>query len=100
MKAIPVLSGYSAVNGLRMYYEVHGNGQPLVLIHGGGSTIESSFGNIIPFLAAKRKIIAVEMQAHGRTNDRDTDLSFEQDADDIAVLLNNLDIPKADVLGF
>ena len=100
MKAIPAFSGYSEVNGLRMYYEVHGNGQPLVLIHGGGSTIESSFGNIIPFLAAKRKIIAVEMQAHGRTNDRDTDLSFEQDADDIAVLLNNLDIPKADVLGF
>jgi len=83
-----------------MYYEMHGHGQPLVLIHGGGSTIESSFGNIIPLLADKRQIIAVEMQAHGRTSDRDTDLSFEQDADDIAALLRNLDIPKVDVLGF
>jgi pimeloyl-ACP methyl ester carboxylesterase len=100
MKSNPAFSGYSEVNGLRLYYEMHGDGQPLVLVHGGGSTIESSFGNILPFLAAKRQIIAVEMQAHGRTSDRDADLSFEQDADDIAILLNNLDINKADVLGF
>jgi pimeloyl-ACP methyl ester carboxylesterase len=100
MKSNPVFSGFSEVNGLRMYYEVHGDGPPLVLIHGGGSTIDSSFGNIIPLLAKKRQIIAVEMQAHGRTSDRDRDLSFEQDADDIAALLKNLAVPKADVLGF
>lgn len=93
-------SGYSEVNGLKMYYEIHGEGKPLVLIHGGGSTIQTTFGRIIPLLAKKRQIIAVELQAHGHTNDRDTDLSFEQDASDVAQLLDNLKIAKADVLGF
>ncbi len=93
-------SGYSSVNGLEMYFEIYGQGKPLVLIHGGGSTIETSFGIIIPFLAKQRQIIAVEMQAHGRTGDRDTDLTFEQDADDVAALLKNLNISKADFLGF
>jgi len=93
-------NGYSEVNGLKMYYEIYGQGRPLVLIHGGGSTIETSFGRIIPMLAKNRQIIAVELQAHGHTNDRKTDLTFEQDADDVAQLLNNLKIPKADFLGF
>jgi pimeloyl-ACP methyl ester carboxylesterase len=93
-------SGYSAVNGLNMYYEIYGQGRPLVLIHGGGSTIATSFGRIIPFLAKHRQIIGVELQAHGHTGDRDADLSFEQDADDVARLLDNLQIPKADFLGF
>ncbi len=93
-------SGYSDVNGLKMYYEIYGERNPLVLIHGGGSTIETSFGSIIPLLAKHRQIIAVELQAHGHTNDRDTDLTFEQDADDVATLLKNLKIPKADFLGF
>jgi pimeloyl-ACP methyl ester carboxylesterase len=83
-----------------MYYEIHGEGKPLVLIHGGGSTIETTFGRVIPLLAGNRRVIAIEMQAHGRTNDRDTDLSFEQDADDVATLLKNLNIPKADIFGF
>lgn len=93
-------SGYSDVNGLKMYYEIHGEGDPIILIHGGGSTIESSFGRIIPYLAKNRKVIALELQSHGRTNDRDQDLSFEQDADDVAVLLRNLSINKADFFGF
>lgn len=93
-------SGYSEVNGLEMYYEIHGQGKPLVLIHGGGSTIETTFGNIIPLLSKSRQIIAMELQAHGHTNDRDTDLTFEQDADDIAKILENLQIKKADFLGF
>jgi len=93
-------SGYSAVNGLNMYYEIHGQGRPLVLIHGGGSTIETSFGNIIPLLAKGRQIIAVELQAHGHTNDRNSDLTFEQDADDVVTLLNNLQLSKADFLGY
>ena len=92
--------GFSQVNGLKMYYEIHGEGKPLVLIHGGGSTIESNFGRIIPMLAKHRKVIAVELQAHGRTSDRDADLTFEQDADDVATLLKNLNINKADFLGF
>lgn len=93
-------NGYSEVNGLRMYYEVHGDGMPLVLIHGGGSTIETTFGRIIPALAKHRKVIAVELQAHGRTGDRNSGLSFEQDADDVAALLQNLHIDKADIFGF
>ena len=92
--------GYSDVNGLKMYYEIHGQGKPLVLIHGGGSTIQTNFGNVIPLLAQNRKVIAVELQAHGRTNDRNEDSSFEQDADDVATLLKNLNIDKADFFGF
>jgi pimeloyl-ACP methyl ester carboxylesterase len=93
-------SGYSDVNGLKMYYEIYGQGKPLVLIHGGGSTIQTSFGRLIPLLAKHRQIIAVEMQAHGRTNDRNTPLTFIQDADDVAALLHNLKISKTDFLGF
>lgn len=93
-------SGYAEVNGLKMYYEIYGQGKPLVLIHGGGSTIETTFGNIIPLLAKNRQIIAMELQAHGHTNDRDSDLSFEQDADDVVKLLEKLQIKKTDFLGF
>lgn len=93
-------NGYSEVNGLKMYYEIHGQGKPLVLIHGGGSTIETNFEKIIPLLAKHRQVIALELQAHGRTNDRNADLTFEQDADDVAALLKNLQIDKADFLGF
>ncbi|HLP93869.1 MAG TPA: alpha/beta hydrolase [Saprospiraceae bacterium] len=93
-------NGYSDVNGIRMYYEVHGQGKPIVLIHGGGSTIETTFGKLIPLLSGSRQVIALELQAHGRTNDRQADLSFEQDADDVATLLQNLNINKADFLGF
>lgn len=93
-------SGYSPVNGLSMYYEIHGEGKPLVLVHGGGSTIQTNFEKIIPLLAKNRQVIALELQAHGRTNDRNADSSFEQDADDVATLLQNLGIAKADFLGF
>jgi len=94
-------SGYAPVNGLKMYYEIYGeDDMPLVLIHGGGSTIESSFGNILPFFAGYGKVIALELQAHGRTNDRNAPESFEQDADDVAGLLNYLKIGKANFFGF
>lgn len=92
--------GYAAVNGLRMYYEIHGIGMPLVLIHGGGSTIETTFGRVLHSLAKSHKVIAVEMQAHGHTADIDRPLSFEQDADDIAALLKQLNIDRADIFGF
>jgi pimeloyl-ACP methyl ester carboxylesterase len=96
-----VTSGHAAVNGINMYYEIHGKGDmPLVLIHGGGSTIEVTFGNILPFFVANNKVIAVELQAHGRTSDRDSPESFEQDADDVAALLKHLNITKANILGF
>jgi pimeloyl-ACP methyl ester carboxylesterase len=94
-------TGYAPVNGLKMYYEIYGSGDlPLVLIHGGGSTIETTFSNILPKLAAFTKIIAVELQAHGRTSDRDAPESFMQDADDVAALLRYLKVGKANVLGF
>jgi pimeloyl-ACP methyl ester carboxylesterase len=93
-------SGYQPVNGLRMYYEIHGGGRPLVLIHGGGSTIGTSFGQVLPELARHRQVIAVELQAHGHTADIDRPLSFQQDADDVAALLGQLKIGPADFLGF
>ena len=100
VKLIKKDSGYAPVNGLKMYYEIHGEGMPLVLIHGGGSTIQTSFGKILPLLALHYKVIAVELQAHGHTNDRDSAESFEQDADDIAGLIQYLKISKANFLGF
>jgi len=94
---------YAEVNGIRMYYEIHGEehgGLPLVLIHGGGSTIESTFRTVLPLLAQAHKVVALELQAHGRTSDRDAPESFEQDADDVAGLLKHLGITKANILGF
>lgn len=93
-------SGYAQVNGIKMYYEIHGAGSPLVLIHGGGSTIRSNFSAILPILSKKHKVIAVELQAHGHTSDRDAPETFDQDADDVAALLKHLKIDKADILGF
>jgi pimeloyl-ACP methyl ester carboxylesterase len=92
---------YADVNGLHMYYEIHGEGKPLVLIHGGGSTIETSFGRLLPALSKTHKIIAVELQAHGHSDNRDgRQITFEQDADDVAALLQMLHIEKADIFGF
>lgn len=94
-------SGYTEVNGINMYYELHGDkGKYLVLIHGGGSTIGTTFGKILPLLADHYRVIAVELQAHGHTGDRDAPESFEQDADDVAALLDHLHIAKASFFGF
>lgn len=93
-------SGYAPVNGIKMYYEIHGEGKPLVLIHGGGSTIETSFETILPLLAETYKVIAVELQAHGHTSDREAPESFQQDANDVVTLLQHLKINKASFLGF
>lgn len=92
--------GYSEVNGIEMYYEIYGKGKPLVLIHGGGSTIQTTFGRVIPMLAKRYKVIAMELQAHGRTSDRDAQESFLQDANDVVTLLKNLHIAKANFFGF
>jgi pimeloyl-ACP methyl ester carboxylesterase len=91
---------YAVVNDLNLYYETHGNGRPLVLLHGGGSTIQSTFGHILPELAKTRQVIGVELQAHGHSKDIDRPLSFEQDADDVAALIKHLGIAKADFMGF
>lgn len=91
---------YAEVNGLRMYYEVHGTGRPLVLIHGALTTIQSSFGKILPTLACSRQVIAVELQAHGHTADIARPFSNENSADDVAALLRHLGIEQADILGY
>jgi pimeloyl-ACP methyl ester carboxylesterase len=93
-------SGYALVNGLNMYYEIQGSGTPLVLIHGGGSTIQTTFGRVLDDFAKTHQVIAIEIQAHGHTADIDRPLTFEQDADDIAALLTHLQIDKANVFGF
>ncbi len=93
-------NGYATINGLKMYYEIHGQGPPLVLLHGGCSTIETSFARILPRLAEKWRVIAVEQQGHGRTADIDRPMSYEQMADDTAALLEQLRIGQADLLGF
>ena len=100
--SIPFKSGYADVNGIRIYYELHGirASVPLVLLHGGGSTIESTYGRILPFLADDRRVIALEEQGHGRTSDRDAPVRFETSADDVAGLLRQLNVEQADLLGF
>ena len=91
-------SGYADVNGIKLYYEIHGQGDPLVLIHGGLTTIDEMRGWVQP-LAKTRRVVAVEMQGHGRTPDTDRPMSFATMGDDIAVLLNHLKIPNADLIG-
>lgn len=92
-------SGYAPVNGLRMYYEVHGSGAPVVLLHGAFMTI-SSETEWIAELARTRKVIAVEMQGHGRTADISRPMSAANFADDMAALLDHLKIPRADMIGY
>ncbi|HEX6276425.1 MAG TPA: alpha/beta fold hydrolase [Polyangiaceae bacterium] len=91
---------YATVNELRMYYEVHGSGRPLVLLHGALETIEASFAKVVPALARTHRVIAVEQQAHGHTADIDRRVSYEQMADDTAELLRTLDVRETDVLGY
>lgn len=94
-------SGYAPLGALKMYYEIHGKGGiPLVLLHGGGSTIQTTFGQTLDGFADDRQVIAVELQAHGHTADIGRPTSFEQDADDVAGVLKYLKISKADIFGF
>ncbi len=95
-------SGYAPVNGISVYYEVHGKtkGIPLVLLNGGGSTIDVTYSKILPVFAHDREVIALEEQGHGRTSDRNKPFRAETSAEDVAGLLNYLKIKKADVMGF
>lgn len=97
-----VAAGHAPVNGIGVYYEVHGrhDGVPLVLLHGGGSTIDSTFGRLLPYVTRTRRVIAIEEQGHGRTTDRDQPFTFTQSADDVAGVLRHLQVPQADILGF
>jgi pimeloyl-ACP methyl ester carboxylesterase len=93
-------TGYAPVNGLKMYYEIHGKGDPVVLLHGGFMTITNNWTEMIPQLSKSRQVIAVELQGHGRTADINRDFSYESLADDIAALLDYLKIKQADLLGY
>ena len=90
---------YAEVNGLKMYYEIHGTGFPLVVLHGAFMTI-GAMGDLVPALAEARQVVAVELQGHGRTVDVDRSLSYEQLADDVAAVLRHLGIEQADVFGY
>lgn len=93
-------TGYAPVNGLEMYYEIHGEGSPVVLLHGSFMTITNNWTDMIAQLSKTRQVIAVEMQAHGRTADINRELSYENLAADIAALLDHLKIHQADLLGY
>jgi pimeloyl-ACP methyl ester carboxylesterase len=90
---------YADVNGLRMYYEIHGRGEPLIMLHGGIMGSEG-FGQNIEALAKTRQVIAVHLQGHGNTRDIDRPLRFEQLADDVAALAAKLKLKQVDVLGW
>jgi len=92
-------TGFAPVNGLEMYYEIHGSGEPLVLLHGAFGAIDL-WGPILTSLAETHQVIAVELQGHGHTADIDRPLSFEQMADDVAALMDHLAIEQADVVGY
>jgi pimeloyl-ACP methyl ester carboxylesterase len=91
--------GYAPVNGLKVYYEVHGTGEPLILLHGGlGST--GMFDPILPALSAHHRVIAIDLQAHGRTADIDRPFSLPALAEDVAGVMRHLGVAKADVMGY
>ncbi len=94
----PPRIGRAPVNGLEMYYEIHGDGDPLVLVHGGVTGIHMFGGNVAAF-AERRRVIAVELQGHGRTGDADRPMRYETLADDVAALVRHLGVAQADVMG-
>ena len=94
------ITGYAPVNGLKMYYEIHGSGEPVVMLHGAFMAIEDEWRDWVNELAKTHKVIAVEMQGHGRTADIDRDMTYENLSDDVAALLDYLKIPSADVVGY
>lgn len=94
------VTGYAPVNGLKMYYEVHGSGEPVVLLHGAFMGISGDWEKWVRELSKTRKVIAIEMQGHGRTGDINRDMTYENLSDDVAELLDHLKIPNADIVGY
>ena len=96
----PSNSGYAPVNGIKVYYEVYGEGKPIILLHGAFYTIEMNWGQLIPELSKTRKVIAIEMQGHGHTPFSDRALSITTLASDVEKLMDYLKIDSADVAGY
>jgi pimeloyl-ACP methyl ester carboxylesterase len=98
---LPALAEYADVHGIKIYYEIHGEGRPVVLLHGGTGTIQSSFAEQIPVLARNHRVIAIEQMGHGHTGDiAGRELSYEGMTEDTAALLAKLGIQNADVVGW
>jgi pimeloyl-ACP methyl ester carboxylesterase len=96
----PLSSGYAPVNGIKVYYEVYGEGDPVVLIHGAFYTIDMNWGQLIPELSKTRKVIAIEMQGHGHTPFSERKLSFTALASDVEKVMDYLKIDSADIVGY
>lgn len=96
--AEPARTGYADANGLHAYFEVHGTGEPLVVLHGAYQSVED-LRPLIDGLAASRQVIALDLQGHGRTADVDRPLTYEGMADDVAALMDAVGVPRADVFG-
>ena len=96
----PSGSGYAPVNGIKVYYEVYGEGKPIVLLHGAFMTIGGNWGDLIPELSKTRKVIAIEFQGHGHTPFSDRKLSDTTLASDVAGVMDYLKIDSADVIGY
>ncbi|HVF17477.1 MAG TPA: alpha/beta hydrolase [Steroidobacteraceae bacterium] len=94
------MTGYAPVNGLKMYYEIHGKGEPVILLHGSFMTITNNWQEMIPALAKSRRVIAIEMQGHGRTADINREFSYGNLADDVVAALDYLKVEKADLIGY
>src|SRR3954451_2243461 len=94
-----VTGNYAPVNGVNLYYEVHGSGRPLILLHGGLGMV-GMFAPVLPSLAETRQVIGVELQGHGHTADIDRPFSYELMADDVAALIKHLGLENADVMGY
>jgi len=99
MATTSIKTGYAPVNGLNMYYEIHGTGRPLIVLHGAFMSI-ASMGKLVPSLAESRQVIGIEAQGHGHTADIDRPLTYEQLADDVAAAMSYLNIEQADVFGY
>jgi len=93
-------TGYAPVNGVQLYYEIHGAGPPLILLHGGLATGALQFGQLLPALAQSRQVVVVDLQGHGHTADVDRPLAYEAMADDVAALIGYLGLGQADLFGY
>jgi pimeloyl-ACP methyl ester carboxylesterase len=99
-RKITKTTGYAPVNGLKIYYEIQGEGKPVLLLHGSFMTVEMNWGQLMPELAKTRKVIAIEMLGHGRTQDTDRPYSYQSLASDVAAVMKYLKVDSVDVLGY
>src|SRR6187551_598699 len=99
-KIKPSNSGYAPANGIKVYYEVYGEGRPLVLLHGAFYTIDMNWAELIPELSKSRKVIAIEMQGHGHSPFSERELSITTLASDVEKVMDYLKIDSADVAGY